>query len=153
MASIEKPPPTAHSARLEAVHSPPSQRPQYNRMVLESNNVPAGYNILAAASLWILLAGYIVLPGSFTSLQNSKSLSDSETGKVVQHAIQNVPLLVVAGICCLFGAVGICYLWYIWWRSYVWLVNKLFLWVLQKLLKIFKADNSEGLVSSTRSSD
>ncbi len=96
-------------------------------MVLESNNVPAGYNILAAASLWILLAGYIVLPGSFTSLQNSKSLSDSETGKVVQHAIQNVPLLVVAGICCLFGAVGICYLWYIWWRSYVWLVNKLFL--------------------------
>jgi len=137
MASIGKssePLPAANSAELEsAAHAPPSRRrrrlvqTRYNRMVLESNDIPARYNIAAAASLWILLAGYIVFPGSFTSLQNSKSLSDSEAGKLVQHAVQNVPLLVVAGICCISGAVAICYLWYKKRRSYVWLVNKLFL--------------------------
>ena len=137
MASIEKspeePPSTAHLAGLElAVHSPLSLRPphrltRYSQMVLEANEIPARDNILAAASLWILLAGYIVLPGTFTSLQNSKSLSNSEAGKVVQRAVQNAPLLGVAGICCVTGVIGICWLWHTWRQNYFWLVNKLFL--------------------------
>ena len=96
-------------------------------MVLKSNEIPEWDNIRATVSLWILLAGFIVLPGTFTSLQNSKSFSDSEAGKVVQRAVQNVSLLGIAGICFVLGAIGIRGLWNKWPQEYVWLVNKLFL--------------------------
>ncbi|PZD22288.1 hypothetical protein A1F96_11267, partial [Pyrenophora tritici-repentis] len=57
---------------------------KYNDLIVESYNTPEKFNILAAASLWTLLAGFVVFPGTFTSLQNTSSLSSSVPGRVVQ---------------------------------------------------------------------
>lgn len=52
-------------------------------MSLQANEMAAKYNILVAFFLWLTLAGYLVVPRTFTSIKNSKTLSDSKGGKVV----------------------------------------------------------------------
>jgi len=99
-------------------------------MSLQANEAPGSDNLLAAIYSWITLAGFIVLPGTFTSLENSGSLSDSKGGQVVQDAIQNVSLLAVAGLCCFAGTVGSCWLWCKRRENYVWLLARIFVYVL-----------------------
>lgn len=105
----------------------PSKEARYNDLIVQSYKVPEGFNLFAVFSLWILLAGFVVFPATFSSLQDSSSLSSSTPGKVVQHAIRNVPLLVSAIVCFVLGAVGICWLWRKRQREYIWLMDRLFL--------------------------
>ncbi|EUC39966.1 hypothetical protein COCMIDRAFT_110018, partial [Bipolaris oryzae ATCC 44560] len=65
------------------------------------------FNILATIFLWTLLAGFVVFPGTFTSLQNTSSLNSSVLGRVVQRTIQNIPLLTVAALFFILGTAGI----------------------------------------------
>lgn len=102
---------------------------KYNDLIVESYNTPEKFNILATASLWTLLAGFVVFPGTFTSLQNTSSLISSVPGRLVQHTIQNVPLLVIAVFFFILGIVGIGWLWQQRRRQYLWLADKLFLYV------------------------
>jgi hypothetical protein len=55
----------------EEVTSYESLETRYVRMIVESDEIPWKYNVLASAANWILLAGYLVVPGTFTSLQKS----------------------------------------------------------------------------------
>jgi hypothetical protein len=73
---------------------------------IEAVHVQTGYNILAALSAWLTLAGFVVFPNTFTSLKASNTLGESEGGKLVQRAIQNISLLWVAGIFCVIGILG-----------------------------------------------
>lgn len=89
------------------------------------------YNLLASAANWILLAGYLVVPATFTSLNDSKAvektLQDNDTGRAVLHSIKNPPLLAIA---CLFFVAGATLLGYLfaWFReSYSWVINNIFL--------------------------
>lgn len=43
--------------------------------------------------------------------------------------MKNIPLLVIAGICTGIGAAGMVWLWWRWRQNYVWLLNKIFLYV------------------------
>jgi hypothetical protein len=43
----------------------------YMEILLELDSIPWFYSILANGANWMLLAGYLVLPGTFTSLQDS----------------------------------------------------------------------------------
>jgi hypothetical protein len=43
--------------------------------------------------------------------------------------VKNIPLLVIAGICTGIGAAGMVWLWWRWRQNYVWLLNKIFLYV------------------------
>lgn len=61
---------------------------QYTDMVFEE--VPRVYSILSFFFTWILLAGFIVLPGTFNTLEGV----DSTTVKKVLHTIQHLPLYV-----------------------------------------------------------
>lgn len=92
----------------------PSMQTPYMVMSVQANESPTRHNILAALSSWLILAGYVVFPGTFTSLKNSHTLGDSEGGKIVQNAIQNVPLLPLAVLCCVAGTSRICWLWWTW---------------------------------------
>ncbi|KAF2182606.1 hypothetical protein K469DRAFT_586050 [Zopfia rhizophila CBS 207.26] len=112
---------------MPPVQEAPSKEARYNDLIVQSYKVPEGFNLFAVFSLWILLAGFVVFPATFPSIQNSSSLGSSTPGKVVQHAVQNVPLLVFAIICFVLGAVGICWLWRKRRREYIWLMDKLFL--------------------------
>jgi hypothetical protein len=100
---------------------------QYMVMSVQANEAPRLDNLLAAIYSWITLAGFIVLPGTFTSLEKSESLGNSKGGKVVQDAVHNIPLLPLAGVCCLVGTIGSCRLWWKWRKNYVWLVGRIFL--------------------------
>ncbi|KAJ5976457.1 hypothetical protein N7481_010164 [Penicillium waksmanii] len=106
---------------------------QYLGMLKEEDQMDATYNITASAANWALLAGYLVIPGTFASLQTSKEiehvLTSNKTGRVIFHTIQNPPLL---GIACLFLASGIAaMLWLLHFPhlrgNYVWLTNKIFM--------------------------
>ena len=105
----------------------PVMQTPYMVMVLEANEVPARINLLASLYLWLTLAGFVVFPGTFSSLQNSSKLVNSEGGKFVQHTVENAPLLPLAFICCFIGIVGSCCLWWERRKNYIWAIAHVFL--------------------------
>ncbi|KAJ5959159.1 uncharacterized protein N7479_006309, partial [Penicillium vulpinum] len=60
------------------------------------------YNILASLAHWILLAGYLVIPGIFILLQKSDTLKQGllkdKTREAILNTIQNPPLLATASV-------------------------------------------------------
>lgn len=109
-----------------------AEEDQYLKMLQEDDQMDVRLNITASVANWALLAGYLVIPGTFASLQSSNQvghvLNANKTGRVVLHAIQNPPLLVIA---CLFLASGIgAILWLLHFPklrgNYVWLTNRVF---------------------------
>ncbi|KAH2708122.1 hypothetical protein KXW29_007264, partial [Aspergillus fumigatus] len=69
---------------------------EYMLMVLELENIHWSYNFLSSFASWVLLAGYLVIPGTFTTLQKSENLKsglrDGRTGRAILSTIQNPPL-------------------------------------------------------------
>ena len=112
-------------------HHIPPQSSRYVRMLLQLDQIPRLHNVLANSFTWLLLAGYIVFPVTFTSLKRSNAIKNTANGDETEHNIldkvQNVPLLWVAAICCVIGASGISCLWWRWSENFVWLVNRIFL--------------------------
>lgn len=100
-------------------------------MLLDLDFIPWYFNIASGVANWVLLAGYLVIPGTFTSLQKSDtlngSLSNTETGQAIIGTIQNPPILVIA--CSFLVAGAACMLWLFWERrdNYIWLINRLFM--------------------------
>lgn len=108
----------------------PSIQTRYMGMLLHLDNIPRLHNILAAIFTWILLAGFLVIPGTFTSFKNSAAFKDGDSNAVegaILHSIANIGLVWVSGAFCVIGAVGCCWLWFLWRQNYVWLINKIFL--------------------------
>lgn len=99
----------------------------YMEMCTQANKIPRTHNVLAALSSWLTLAGFVVLPGTFTSLKNSTTLKNSKGGDIVEKAVQNIQLLPLAGCMFLIGIMGLCYLWGRWRKEYVWLIGQIFL--------------------------
>ncbi|KAL5321950.1 hypothetical protein ACEPPN_009915 [Leptodophora sp. 'Broadleaf-Isolate-01'] len=99
-------------------------------MLLAMDTIPRLHNILASFFTWILLAGFVLFPGTFTSLQSLEDkpeVSSSETASAILKTVKNIPLLVIAGSCCGIGALGMIWLWMKWRANYVWLLNRIFL--------------------------
>jgi predicted histidine transporter YuiF (NhaC family) len=101
-------------------------------MLLHLDRIPRLHNILAAVFTWILLAGFLVIPGTFTSFKNSEAFKDSNNKDALEqkilHSVANVGLLWVSGACFVIGLLGCCWLWFMWRRNYVWLINRIFLY-------------------------
>lgn len=96
-------------------------------MSVRSNQVPVQYNILAVVCAWITLAGFIVLPNTFTTIEESESLGRHQGGQVLQKAVRNVAILPLAGVLCGLGILGSCWLWWKWQKNYVWLIAHVFM--------------------------
>jgi hypothetical protein len=92
----------------------------------QANQAPTWDNIRAAFFSWLTLAGYVVFPGTFTSLKTSQTLASSTGGRIIQYTLKK-GLLAIAGACCLFGTVGTSWLWYKWRNNAIWLVGNIFL--------------------------
>lgn len=107
---------------------------RYTRMLKEEAQMDWRYNFYANAANWILLAGYLVVPGTFTSLNNSdkveKTLQSNETGRVMLKKLQNPPLLVIACLFLVAGATTLGYLFIMFRKTYSWLINRIFLLVI-----------------------
>jgi hypothetical protein len=104
----------------------PSTGTPYMVKATEATQAPAWDNIRAAFFSWLTLAGYIVFPGTFTSLQTSQALAGNSTGKFILEAVKT-SLLPIAILCCFFGTIGTSWLWIIWRNNAIWLVTHLFL--------------------------
>ncbi|KAJ6129743.1 hypothetical protein N7512_002523 [Penicillium capsulatum] len=65
--------------------------------LFETPYVRMKYNTLISAAYWTLLAGYLVVPGIFTSLRESSiigtKLHYAKAGRIILNIIQNPPLL------------------------------------------------------------
>ncbi|PNH26930.1 hypothetical protein BJF96_g9740 [Verticillium dahliae] len=96
-------------------------------MSIRSNQIPTRYNVLAAICAWITLAGFIVLPNTFTSIEKSESLGRHYGGQALQETVRNVQLLPLAGVLCGIGLSGSCWLWWKWRKNYVWLIAHVFI--------------------------
>lgn len=113
-------------------HSPPHNPPlstRYIDMLLQLETIPVLYNILSSIFTWLLLAGYMVFPGTFTSIRGSQTLANGagRAGKLVSTAVQHIPLLYLAAICCICGAAGMSWLGWLWRSNYIWIVNQIVL--------------------------
>lgn len=113
---------------------PSSEHSRYVQMLLHQDDIPLLHNILAGVFVWLLLAGFLVFPGTFTSLQQSvaskgkdaHTLGD-QAARLIVRSIKNIPLLVIAAIMCGISAFGMLYLAFRHAKNYVWIVNKLFM--------------------------
>ena len=85
-------------------------------------------NMLVNLFTWLLLAGFIILPVTFSSIRNSRALDDiGKAGKAVFGAIQNIPFLWVVGTCFVFGVTGLSWLWWENRSNYIFLTDPVFL--------------------------
>ncbi|TFK31631.1 hypothetical protein BDQ12DRAFT_707931 [Crucibulum laeve] len=127
---------------------------KYVNMLLALDGIPRMHNLLASFFTWILLAGFVLFPGTFTSLQNINASTEVEQRLV--NAVAHVPLFVIAWICCGIGAAGMCWLWWRWMYNYVWLVNRIFLpgllncltGIISTLVNVFGVQHGEFTATS-----
>ncbi|OQU97174.1 hypothetical protein CLAIMM_03150 [Cladophialophora immunda] len=123
-------------------------------MLLELDEIPRRHNFYASLFTWLILAGYIVFPGTFTSLKSSNSVqeaaSKTHAGEIILDTVQNASLLWIAGACCLFGVVGIALLWKRWKRNYIWptLLNAI-LGLVNSLINVYTAKDGNWSVTAT----
>jgi hypothetical protein len=107
-----------------------SVQTRYMGMLLDMDKVPRLHNILSSFFTWILLAGFIIFPGTFTTISglgNDAAVQTNQTASTVIASVKNIPLLAIAGACTGLGALGMVWLWWYWRHNYVWLLNKIFL--------------------------
>lgn len=126
-------PPTRQARAI--LEKAPNQETEYMGMLLHMSQVIEKrpyWNILAAACTWILLAGFIVLPGTYNDFQKSKFIEDakadqSNAGNKFLASFANIGLLVLAAVLCGIGVLGVTGLWLKWRANYIWLINKVLL--------------------------
>ncbi|KAH8702896.1 hypothetical protein GQ44DRAFT_558279, partial [Phaeosphaeriaceae sp. PMI808] len=104
-------------------------RTRYIDMLLSLDAVPQTHNIVAALSVWILLAGYIVFPATFTKIQGPAydDKAHTQLEKAALNTVRNVPLLYIAAVACGLGVLGCVWMWWVHRRNYVWVVNRIFM--------------------------
>jgi hypothetical protein len=99
-------------------------------MLLDLDTIPRMHNIYASFFTWVLLAGFVILPGTFTSLStltDDPSIASSNTASHILSQVKHVSLLYVGAFCAGIGALGMIWLWFRWRANYVWLLNRIFL--------------------------
>lgn len=126
----------------------PSTETQYMHMLLHLDRIPRVYNFLAGLFTWILLASFLIIPGTFTSFKNSEAFKNiqndddksSAVAKAILNSAANIGLLWLSGAFCVIGGLGCLFLWARWRKNYVWIVNKVFLYV-DSQCDVLSADN------------
>lgn len=98
---------------------------RYMDMLLDLDKVPQWHNILAWLFGWLLLAGFVVFPGTFTHLDQVSQTPG--LASALLNGVQSLPLLIVGAVACGTGTLGLLCLALRWRRNYVWLLNNIFL--------------------------
>ncbi|KAH7890430.1 hypothetical protein F5I97DRAFT_1835366 [Phlebopus sp. FC_14] len=97
---------------------------RYVNMLLALDDIPPLFNLLASFFTWILLAGFILFPGTFASWKNSPT---TDTEQQIIGIVNNIPLYVIAWVCTAIGASGMIWLWWRWQNNYIWITNRVFI--------------------------
>ncbi|KAJ7176699.1 hypothetical protein C8R46DRAFT_1174264 [Mycena filopes] len=131
-----------------------AQNTRYMNMLLALDGIPRLHNMLAAFFTWILLAGFVLLPGTFSSLAGTNV--DNANERAFIHAIQHVPLFVIAFVCSGIGVLGMLWLWWRWSQNYIWLNNRIFLpgtlnsiaGIISTLVNVYSAQHGQFVATS-----
>ncbi|OGM39147.1 hypothetical protein ABOM_012222 [Aspergillus bombycis] len=133
---------------------------QYESMLRELADIHWSFNFLSGSAGWILLAGYLVIPGTFTTLQASDTMKNglpqNNAERAILNTIQNPPLV---GIACSLLAIGAgltASLFLRWKHNYLWLINRLFIptslnasaGLLTTIINIYTAKNGKWSIMS-----
>jgi hypothetical protein len=128
--------PPARQARA-ILEKAPARETEYMGMLLHQSQVIERlpyWNIFAAACTWILLAGFILPPGTYDNFKKSDLVNAAEKDPtnvgnqiLLSFSKSNIAVLVLAGILCGIGLLGITGLWLKWKANYIWLINKVLL--------------------------
>ena len=105
---------------------------RYMEMLLDLDKIPRLHNICASFFTWLLLAGYVVFPATFTTVNKDNKITQAaqtELERQILNGVRNAPLLYVAAVCCIVGSSGMIWLWFKWRSNYVWMINRIFLYV------------------------
>lgn len=99
-------------------------------MLLSQDEIPQWHTVSAAVCVWLLLAGFLVFPGTFTSLQETIDDRDddnvsTQAGEAILGTVKNIPLLVIGAVACGISAVGMFALLIRHRMNFVWLLNRL----------------------------
>ncbi|KAE8384240.1 hypothetical protein BDV23DRAFT_177204 [Aspergillus alliaceus] len=104
---------------------------EYIGMLLELDTIHWLYNVLASAANWALLAGYLIIPGTFTTLQKSSAFENTMDStfqaKAILSSVQNPPLAAIACTFFFTGLISMLCLYRRWAGNYIWVINCLFL--------------------------
>jgi hypothetical protein len=108
-----------------------AQNTAYMELLLESAiKVPSYHTWAVSFSSWLLLAGFIVFPGTFTKISNisvnNQAVSNAEKWALTK--VPNLPLLGLASICTGLGALGMIIFWIRWRHNYNIIKHQVF-WV------------------------
>ncbi|KUI61361.1 hypothetical protein VP1G_08536 [Cytospora mali] len=119
---------------------------RYLNMLLNLDKIPRAHNILANVLSWMVLVGFVIAPGNFTSPEASLRLSEKDqvtstllTTTTHLKGIPSIPLLVICSVSVFLGVVGIVWLAVYWRRNYIWLMNRVYLPLLLNSLAGFIA--------------
>lgn len=109
----------------------------YMTMLLSLDRIPRLHNILVSVFVWVLLAGFVVIPGSFTSSKRKQEgetvqipvggVGGRESGAKLALTPANTAAMVVGFVCIVAGTFGSAWLALRWRRNYIWLLNKLYM--------------------------
>lgn len=101
----------------------------YMIQLLESADVSLFESWGVAFAAWLLLAGFVVFPGTFTNIKGIDLSNQAVTGaeRWLFTKIQNLPLLGVAAVCSGLGALGMIIFWIRWRHNHVLVADKVFL--------------------------
>lgn len=112
---------------------------RYVWMLLELDYMPWIYNTAASTAHWVLLAGYLVIPGTLTSLQRSDKVEQTFKGQWYRQGNTEYdpepPPLLLAIACSSWAAGTLLLAWLCWkWKdNYLWLINRVFMWVVTRV--------------------
>ena len=99
-----------------------SWREGYNNQILQiEHGIELYYFVAASGFSWLLLAGYLVSPASYASLQQTDVLDDAgDVAKSVFGVVRNIPLLWFASFACLIATIGLACISVKLWRNCIW---------------------------------
>ncbi|KFY69655.1 hypothetical protein V496_00061 [Pseudogymnoascus sp. VKM F-4515 (FW-2607)] len=90
-------------------------------MVYEEYRIPFKYKLYVTGSLWLLLFGFVLFSGTFTTFK----LNAAE--EVLVSRFENVPMLVLGTLFCGASTCALIYLSWKWKKNSIWLVERILL--------------------------
>ncbi|MCJ1391376.1 hypothetical protein MMC18_004240 [Xylographa bjoerkii] len=128
-------------------------------MLLDLDKIPRLHNIYASFFTWLLLAGYVVFPATFTTVNHDNKITQAaqtELERQILTEVRNAPLLYIAAICCIVGGSGMIWLWWKWRSNYIWMINRIFLpgllnsvaGLISTLVNIYSAQNGDFSITA-----
>ena len=99
---------------------------KYDDMIIEADRVPSVYLICAGFFSWLLLAGFLISPSTYASLQSTHTIDEAGfAGQTIMKMVRNWPLVGVAIFGCVAAASGLGWLWWKMRRNYIWITRYL----------------------------